>query len=145
MPTHSCIFCPKAHNRVSQGSPALPASSQARSKGFPLTAIPVFIGRVSPVLDTCTQLSLLTPGRNQKIACSTVPLKGNNIYERAREIKKLGIGVVICGAVSDTLYNLLIESDIDLVCGITGDIEEVTEAYRDGTLTQARFRMPGSE
>lgn len=122
----------------------LPASGQARPEGFPRTAIPVFMGRVSPVLDTCTQLGLLEPGQNQKIVCRTIPVRGNSIFERADEIKRLGIGLIICGAVSDAFYNILKEGDLDLVCGITGDIEEVIEAYRNGTLAQARFRMPGS-
>lgn len=145
MPTHLCIFCPKAHNRLAQGSMPLPASGRALSAGFPRTAIPVFMGRVSPVLDTCTQLGLLEPGRKRNITCQTIPVKGKSIFERADEIKKLGVLVVICGAVSDALYNLLKESNIDLVCGITGDIEEVIDAYRNRKLTQARFRMPGSE
>lgn len=145
MPTHSCIFCPKAHNRLPQGSMPLPASGRAASKGFPRTAIPVFMGRVSPVLDTCTQIGILESGRNQEIVLRTVPVKGNSIYERAGEIKKLGVGVIICGAVSDAFFNLLKESYIDLVCGISGDVEDVIEAYFKGTLVQARFRMPGSD
>jgi hypothetical protein len=145
MPTHLCIFCPKAHNRLAQGSMPLSGSGRALSADFPRTAIPVFMGRVSPVLDTCTQLGLLEPGRKRKITCQTIPVKGKSIFERADEIKKLGVLVVICGAVSGALYNLLKESNIDLVCGITGDIEEVIDAYRNRTLTHARFRMPGSE
>jgi predicted Fe-Mo cluster-binding NifX family protein len=73
----------------------------------------------------------------------TVPMKGASIFERAGELKKLGIQVIICGAVGEAFYNLLKEADIDLVCGITGDIDEVIDAYRNGTLGQARFRMPG--
>lgn len=103
------------------------------------------MGRVSPVLDTCTQLGILELVRMQEIVHRTIPVKGNSIFERADEIKKLGVGVIICGAVSDAFYNLLKESDIDLVCGITGDIDEVIEAYRNGTLAQARFRMPGAD
>jgi predicted Fe-Mo cluster-binding NifX family protein len=123
----------------------LPASGRAGFKGVPRTAIPVFMGRVSPVLDTCTQFGLLESGRNQEIVLRTVPVTGNSIYERAGEIKKLGVGVIICGAVSDAFFNLLKEMDIDLVCGITGNVEEVIEAYSKGALIQARFRMPGSE
>jgi predicted Fe-Mo cluster-binding NifX family protein len=123
----------------------LPASGQAGFKRFPRTAIPVFMGRVSPVLDTCTQFGLLEPDRNHEIVRRTVPVKGNSIYERAGEIKNLGVEVIICGAVSDAFFNLLKESDIDLVCGITGDVEEVIDAYSKGALVQARFRMPGSE
>jgi len=113
--------------------------------GNALTAIPVFRGRISPVLDTCTQLTLLLPSRKQPSPRSTVALKNNSIFERADEIKSLGVGVVICGAVSSAFYNLLIKKGIELVCGITGDIEEVIAAYRSGTLSNVRFRMPGAE
>lgn len=123
----------------------LPASGQARYEGYPRAAIPVFMGRVSPVLDSCTQLGLLESSRNQETACRTISMKSSSIFERADEIKRLGIGVIICGAVSDAFFNLLKEGDVRLVCGITGDIEDVIDAYRNGTLTQARFRMPGSE
>ncbi|MFZ0131046.1 MAG: NifB/NifX family molybdenum-iron cluster-binding protein [Desulfobacterales bacterium] len=121
------------------------ASGRLCSLGFPRTAIPVFWDRVSPVLDACTQLIIIETDRKRQIVRRTVPVKGNSIYERTREIKKLKIEVIICGAVSDAFFNLLKTSHIHLVCGISGDVEEVTEAYRRGTLTNMRFRMPGFE
>ena len=145
MPTRPCLFCGRTLNRLSQGPQPLPGPSRAPVIGNALTAIPVFRGRISPVLDTCTQLTLLVSGREQPPPRNTVPLKNNSIFERADEIKSLRVGVVICGAVSSTFYNLLIKNGIELVCGITGDIEEVIAAYRSGTLSNARFRMPGAE
>ena len=145
MPTRPCVFCRRTLNRLSQGPQPLPGPSRAPVMGNALTAIPVFRGRISPVLDTCTQLTLLVPGREQLPLRRTLPLKGNSIFERVDEIKCLGVGVVICGAVSSAFYNLLIKNSIELVCGITGDIEEVIVAYRSGTLSNARFRMPGAE
>lgn len=145
MPTHPCIFCSKSYQRLSQSEPAggLLAVSPAPE---PLrTAVPTFNGRVSPVLDTCKKLCVLESGGKQGVAKRTIPMKAGSIYERAGEIKKLGIRVVICGAVSEAFYNLLREAGIDLVCGITGDIDEVVAAHRNGTLNHPRFRMPGSE
>lgn len=103
------------------------------------------MGRVSPVLDTCTRLCVLESDGKHKTAHRAIPMKRASILERAAEIQKLGIGVIICGAVSDHLYNLLREAGIDLVCGITGEIDDVIDAYRKGTLDQGRFRMPGSD
>jgi predicted Fe-Mo cluster-binding NifX family protein len=116
-----------------------------RSAGIRRAAVPVFMGRVSPVLDTCTQLFMLESDGKKKTARKTIPMKGSSIFERTGEIQKLGIGAIICGAVSDSFYNLLRDADIDLVCGITGDIDDVIDAYRNGTLEQPRFRMPGSD
>lgn len=144
MPTHACIFCPKSYSRLSQPPSELPRSDVTPSKNH-LTAVPIFRGRVSPVLDTCTQLRFVESGSRLTATQKTVTFKGNTIFERAAEIKKLGIGLIICGALSDAFYNLLRQADIDLTCGITGNIDEVIEAHRNGTLAQARFRMPGSE
>jgi hypothetical protein len=119
-------------------------ASAARNEGLPRTAIPVFRGRVSPVLDTCTRLCLLEPGRARGIRRKTLPVRGDTLFERAEEIKKSGACVVICGAVSNPLYNLLKERYVEIVCGITGDVDEVIRAYRNGTLSQARYRMPGA-
>jgi predicted Fe-Mo cluster-binding NifX family protein len=111
--------------------------------GIPCTAVPVFNGRVSPVLDCCTQFYMLKAIEKKGTAARILPVKGGSIFERISEIKKLGIQVIICGAVSESFYNLLRETDIKVVCGITGAIDEVVAAYRTGTLGDARFRMPG--
>jgi len=144
MPRHPCIFCPKSRNRLSQTPVPMTSSGPVRSAGMRRTAVPVFMGRVSPVLDTCTQLFMLESDGKKKTACKTISIKGSSIFERASEFQKLGIGSVICGAVSDSFYNLLREGAIDLICGVTGDIDDVIDAYRNGTLEQPRFRMPGS-
>lgn len=145
MPTHPCIFCSKSHQRLAQSEPAGGVSPLSPAPESLRTAVPTFNGRVSPVLDTCKKLCLLESGGKQGAAKRTIPIKAGSIYERAGEIKKLGIRVIICGAVSEAFYNLLREAGIDLVCGITGDVDEVAAAHRSGTLSQPRFRMPGSE
>ena len=145
MPTHPCIFCPKFHNRLH--TPISPAAvpSPTGSLLMRRTAVPVFMGRVSPVLDTCTQLLVVESGDKAVMTRQTIPMKGGSLFERARELHKLGVGGIICGAVSDTFFNLLRESDIEMVCGIAGDVDDVIDAYRNGALEQARFRMPGSD
>lgn len=103
------------------------------------------MGRISPVLDTCTRLCLIEAKQKIEQGPETIPLRSATIFDRTAELKNLGVGTIICGAVSDALYNLLREAGIELVCGITGDVNEVIEAYSNGTLEQSRFRMPGSE
>jgi predicted Fe-Mo cluster-binding NifX family protein len=73
-----------------------------------------------------------------------IPMQGASVYERVRELKKLEVGLVICGAVSEAFFNLLREADIEPVCGIVGSVDDVIDAYRSRTLEQPRFRMPGS-
>ncbi|MBN2033757.1 MAG: hypothetical protein JW836_10805 [Deltaproteobacteria bacterium] len=100
-------------------------------------AVPLFKGRVAPVLDTCSQLLVMDP----EMRCLTVECASLN--DRVKLLQNLGIRVIVCGAVSEYLYNLLEEKKIRLISGISGDVEEVLQAYRDGRLHHPCFRMPG--
>lgn len=145
MLTHPCIFCSKTRSHRPE-LPSLPLTSvRGHSPAVFRTAVPVFRGRVSPVLDTCTQLCVLASNRASENTSPVIPLKGGSIFERADELKNLGIGRIICGAVSESFFNLLREAGVDLICGITGEIAEVAEAYRNGSLEEGRFRMPGAD
>jgi len=65
------------------------------------------------------------------------------ISRRCFRIRKLGIDVLICGAVTRTFSDLLEASGIDIIQGISGKIEEILEAYFNGALIQTKFLMPG--
>ncbi|MFZ5828957.1 MAG: NifB/NifX family molybdenum-iron cluster-binding protein, partial [Planctomycetota bacterium] len=62
---------------------------------------------------------------------------------RASRLVELGVGTLVCGAISGTLEWLLIAREIRVVSRICGDVEEVLQAYSAGTLSDDRFAMPG--
>jgi len=134
---------PKFRYRLSASS--VPAAAAGNTGAFCTrrTAVPVFMGRISPVLDACTQLILLDPDGKQAAARSRICIAGVSIIERAGWIRQHGIRVIICGAVSDFFYTLLKEAGVELICGIAGNIDDVIDAYRKGALAEPRFRMPG--
>ncbi len=111
-------------------SPPLPRSGER-------TAIPVFRGRVAPVLDTCTCLVILNSDLHR------VSIECTCLQSRLQMFENLGIQVIICGAVSEFLSRLLQEKNVRMICGIAGDIDEVIQAYRTGRLHLACYRMPG--
>ncbi len=145
LPRHIYRASAKFHCRATPLPAPIVSSGAAGSSGNRHAAVPVFMGRVSPVLDACTQLVLLELGGKRETACREVHITGASIFERACQMQKLGIGVIICGTVSDAFYNLLRGDGIDLVCGIAGDVDDVIDAYFNGSLDQPRFRMPGFE
>jgi hypothetical protein len=100
-------------------------------------AIPVFRGRVAPVLDTCTRLLVLEAGSRE------LPVRCTCLTDRVEKLLDLGIQVVICGAVSTQLAAMLADSKISLICGIAGEVGEVTKAYRQGQLHLACYHLPG--
>lgn len=105
-------------------------------------AVPAWQERVSPVLDFAQQVVLVDlAGRNEtrrrERLGSQVP------HERAGRLDQLDVDVVICGAVSRTLEGLIAARGIRLIPLICGRVEEVIRAFRDGTLNDGGFAMPG--
>ncbi|HDR15985.1 MAG TPA: hypothetical protein ENN79_10975 [Desulfobacteraceae bacterium] len=100
-------------------------------------AIPEFMGRVAPVLDACTRLLIIdSESRRLVVECSCM-------NDRLELFSNFGVQVVICGALSTFLSDFLEEKKIHLLYGISGDIEEVLQAYRQGYLHRDHFCMPG--
>lgn len=105
--------------------------------------IPVFRSRVSPVFDTCTRLLVITYEQNQEIDRSEVYLDSFSITERVTILGDLGITVLICGGISDTLYQMLRETQIRLITGIAGQADQVFDAFLSDHLNEPSFLMPG--
>lgn len=141
----ACRFCPRISARAVKRNLSLPATSSTIGSGQIRTAIPVFMDRVSPVLDTCTQIMLVGFNRSHEVGRTLIAVAGATLSERVGVFKMLGVRTVICSAVSDSFHHMLQEAKIDLLCGIAGVVDEIIQAYGSGSLQQTRFRMPGSK
>ena len=58
-------------------------------------------------------------------------------------IVKLGVEVLICGAISRPLAEMITDSGIRLIPFLSGDVEEVIQAFLAGNLPNSAFLMPG--
>ena len=106
-------------------------------------AIPIFKSRVSPVFDTCTRLLLIDFKDNQVIKRNEFDLDNFSLRERMQVLAKNDVGVIICGGISDVFHAILSNSNIRLISGICGNIDEVIKAHIDGRLDDPCFFMPG--
>lgn len=66
-----------------------------------------------------------------------------NIFDLLKLLHYRNITPVICGAVSPHALSYGRHLGLEIICGISGPIDEVVEAYRAGELDQMRFRLPG--
>ncbi len=107
-------------------------------------AIPIFMDRVSPVLDTCTQIMLVDFNQNSEAGRTQFGMEGTTLFERVIFFKRIGVQTIICSTLSDSFHHMLQDAKIDLVCGIAGVVDEIIQAYGSGSLQQKRFQMPGS-
>jgi len=106
-------------------------------------AVPDWEGRVSPVFDVAKQVLLVDLGHPDNGNRRWETLGTALPHERARRLAELGVQVLVCGAISWPLEALLAAAGIRVVPLICGEVEEVVRAFRDGTLENERFMMPG--
>jgi predicted Fe-Mo cluster-binding NifX family protein len=106
-------------------------------------AIPVYKSRVSPVFDSCTRLLLIDLDHKQEIDRTEILCGGLTELERLKMLKKLSVCTVICGGISDGFYKMISSSEISVVIGIAGEVDQVLTAYRCNRLGESCFCMPG--
>jgi predicted Fe-Mo cluster-binding NifX family protein len=105
--------------------------------------IPIWQERISPVFDTARRLLLVDLQGGQEQARGEVLLGGETWPEQARCLREHGVEVLLCGAVSRPLCELLQAQGIRVVPFLRGEMEAVLAAYRSGRFAETRFRMPG--
>ncbi len=106
-------------------------------------ALTTWKGKISPVLDTASRVVVIKTDNNSGVNRSELDIYDFRLIRKCEKIISLKVDVLICGAVSNWLSSMLSSSGIDIICGITGNTEEIADAYLNGTLMEAEFFMPG--
>ena len=75
-------------------------------------AIPVWQGRISPVFDSSRRILLLDVEAGRVLARSEAQIGGELPQERARRLSELGAEVLVCGAISRPLAELVAQARI---------------------------------
>jgi len=74
---------------------------------------------------------------------SKVELKDKSLLVRAAKLKDLSVNVLVCGAISQDLAQMVTTSGIQILPYVTGRVGDVLQAYLNGKLVQPEFTMPG--
>ncbi len=106
-------------------------------------AIPVWEGRISPVLDTAERLWICDIGSGPEQAAHIVEVRPADIRQRTQFIRSLGIHTLLCGAISRQLHNLLLGAGIAVRPWLQGTVHDIALAYSEGRLTGDSFLLPG--
>lgn len=105
-------------------------------------AVPVWEGRVSPVLDTADRLLLIDTRDGDIVSRTEISLGGKSLPEKAREIKQHA-DVLICAALSRPMESYLLSSGMEVYPWVMGDAEKLAEIYARGHIPGPEFSMPG--
>lgn len=106
-------------------------------------AIPIFHKRVSPIIDNCTRLLIIDFDQDTEVNRQEIPLEKFSTVERVDLVKKMGVHVIICCAISEEMAHMIQSLDIQLIYGIVGDVSKVLDAYLSNQLDDDSFHMPG--
>ena len=106
-------------------------------------AIAHWNGRISPVFDVSDRLLLIDIEGGREQRREDIKLTSDNPLERAKELSELGVGILICGAISNVMEILLDGAGIQVLGFLCGNIESIIGAFISGQLSDARYWMPG--
>ena len=108
-------------------------------------AVSVWEGRVSPVFDTASRLLVLDMGETGEASRFEVFLDEQTCSRKCSRIQVLGVETLICGAISRFFEGILTAAGIRVIPWVCGAVSEVVGAFRDGTLSQPMYLMPGCQ
>jgi predicted Fe-Mo cluster-binding NifX family protein len=108
-------------------------------------AIPQWQGRISPVLDSASDLLMVDVEAGQEVRREARQLGRVDPLARAQEIANLGVGTVICGAISAPMEARLVSAGVRVIGFTCGTVDEVLEAFLKGELASRTFVMPGCQ
>ena len=105
--------------------------------------IPIWNGRVSPVLDTAERVAVVDTEAGADAVHEEVALEPLRLPLRAARIAELRLDLLVCGAVSRPLAEMLAAAGVRLEPWISGEVKDVLGALTTGQLDRPRYRMPG--
>jgi predicted Fe-Mo cluster-binding NifX family protein len=108
-------------------------------------AIPTWRDRVSPVFDVAQQLLLVELTDVAEVSRQLVSLLETDPARRTRRLQDLQVQTLICCAVSQPLREALVGCGIEVIDQVCGNVAEIVAAYRNGTVDEERFAMPGCD
>ena len=106
-------------------------------------AITVWQSRVSPVFDTAGKVLVLDIGNGRELHRVEQSIHGLSMQKRVDRLVELDVDVLVCGAISRQLADMLAASGIKVIPWIKGDVDKVLHWYFTGKPMDLNFLMPG--
>jgi predicted Fe-Mo cluster-binding NifX family protein len=105
----------------------------------------VWEDRISPVADSAGELLVVDVENRTVRGRRTESLDAESVFSRAGRLSELQAAIFICGAISDFFAGLLEGYGIRLMPFVCGKVEEVLDAYLEGSLLSPKFMMTGCQ
>lgn len=94
-------------------------------------------------MDASGQLLLVEIDDGTAMSRETVSIPRANMFNLANYLIELSIDVLICGAISHRLEEMLAQSGIKIYPWCCGNVDQIIAAYCAGALDHGNFLLPG--
>ncbi len=98
--------------------------------------------RIAPVFDTSSWIHIVEIRDGAVVNEAEERLPEDPLLQRTLKLLELGIDVLVCGAISRSMSDLIAAYGIEVIPFMTGSLCEIVQAYLTG-LEKDHFKMPG--
>jgi predicted Fe-Mo cluster-binding NifX family protein len=95
------------------------------------------------VYDAAGTVLILEFDNRRETSRYQLDLRDGALTQRVEMLSANGVDVLLCGAVSRPLYDMLELAGIKVRPFLSGEVDRVIRAYLDGRLSEPQFSMPG--
>jgi predicted Fe-Mo cluster-binding NifX family protein len=106
-------------------------------------AITVWNERIAPVFDSAGRAVILEVCRRSVKERYEVDLVRQNTAAKIAELRKEGVGLIICGALSREAEAMILEQEMLVLPFVAGSLDAVIKAWIERQLNNDDFSMPG--
>jgi predicted Fe-Mo cluster-binding NifX family protein len=107
------------------------------------TAFSCWQERIAPVFDSAREVLVAETEGDRVVRQYQEKLDLALPVQKALRLRELGIGVLVCGAISRPLQAMIAASGVRVIPFVSGELRQVVRAWSEGKLPASRFFMPG--
>lgn len=106
-------------------------------------AIATYANRISSILETAEKIVILRAPFYNIEESQIISVSNYSPYEFSRLLKNHKVKTLICGAITGCVRHLIEGQNIKIIPWITGELQDVAQAYSSNRLDTSPFLMPG--
>jgi predicted Fe-Mo cluster-binding NifX family protein len=99
--------------------------------------------RIAPVFDTAHQVHIVEAESGRIVGEADEAMPGDRPAQHVMRLTELGVGTLVCGAISWPVHGMVTAAGIRVIPFVTGTVGETMLAWLGGTIGRGHFAMPG--
>jgi hypothetical protein len=107
------------------------------------TAFACWDNRIAPVFDTAREIHLLEAEAGRIVRQTRETLPEDLPVQKALRLVGLGVGTLVCGAISRPLQGLVSAYGVHVIPFVAGELPPIIQAWLNGQLHRPTYAMPG--